>query len=58
MLFLEQEFNDAGFETEIVHGEVLVVKNFASKNEVDIILEIINNTPEDVWFKAYNKGLG
>ena len=57
MLFLEKEFNDEGFETEIVHGEILVVRNFASKDEVDKLLHIINNTPEEVWFKAYRESL-
>jgi len=56
-LFLEKEFNDAGFETERLFGEVLSVKNFASKDEVDAMLSIIDSTPEDVWFKAYRESL-
>lgn len=57
MLFLEKEFNDAGFKTEIAHEEILVVRNFASKDEVDKLLSIIDNTPEEVWFKAYRESL-
>lgn len=56
-LFLEKEFNDAGFKTERVHGEILLVNNFISNDELSIMLSIIKNTPEKVWFKAYRESL-
>lgn len=56
-LFLEKEFNDAGFKTERVYEEILLVNNFISNDELDIILSIIKNTPEEIWFKAYRESL-
>lgn len=57
MLFLEKEFNDAGFETEKVFEEILLVRNFISKDELSTMLGIIDSTPEEVWFKAYRESL-
>ena len=57
MLFLEQEFNDAGFKTDIVQEEILVVHDFISKDELQTILDIIKDTPEEVWFEAYRASL-
>lgn len=57
MLFLEQEFNDAGFKTDIVQEEILVVHDFISKDELQNILDIIKDTPEKVWFEAYRASL-
>lgn len=57
MLFLEKEFNDAGYKTDIVQEEILVVHDFVSNDELQIILNIIKDTPEDVWFKAYRESL-
>lgn len=56
-LFLEKEFNDAGYETEQIHEKIMLVKNFLSKDELDSILNIINNTPEEDWFIAYRESL-
>jgi hypothetical protein len=57
MLFLEKEFNDAGYKTERLLEEVLSVSNFASEDEVKEMLNIIEKTPEDIWFKAYRESL-
>lgn len=56
-LFLEKEFIDAGFKTERVHEEILLVRDFISKEELNIILNIIDETPEEDWFKAYRESL-
>lgn len=57
MLFLEKELNDHGFETEQVLGEILLVRNFASKDELDMMLDIIKTTPDESWFIAYRESL-
>lgn len=57
MLFLEQEFKDNGFEAEPTFEEVLLVRNFASKDELSMILDIIEKTPDDIWFEAYRASL-
>ncbi|NDB60765.1 2OG-Fe(II) oxygenase [bacterium] len=57
MLFLEKEFRDLGFQTEQTFEEILLVRNFISNEELNVILDIIKNTPEDVWFKAYRESL-
>jgi len=57
MLFLEKEFNDAGYKTERLLEEVLSVSNFASEDEIKEMIDIIDKTPEDVWFKAYRESL-
>lgn len=56
-LFMEKEFQDAGFITERVHGEVLLVRDFISNQELNLMLGIINNTPEEEWSKAYRQSL-
>ena len=56
-LFMEKEFQDAGFKTERVYEEILLIDEFISKEELDTILGIINNTPEDEWSKAYRDSL-
>lgn len=57
MLFLEQELKDKGFETEQVLGEILLVRNFASNDELKMMLDIIEETPNETWFKAYRESL-
>lgn len=57
MLFLEKELNDHGFETEHVLGEILLVRNFASEDELNTMLDIIRTTPNETWFKAYRESL-
>jgi len=57
MLFLEKEFKDNGFEAEATFEEILLVRNFASKEELNMILDIIETTPDDVWFRAYRESL-
>ncbi len=56
-LFLEKEFNDAGFKTEKVYEEILLVRDFISSEELETILNIIKITPDELWFKAYRESL-
>lgn len=56
-VFLKKQFDDAGFKTEVLYGQVLSVENFLSQNELDAIWEIINRTEEKEWFKAYRDSL-
>lgn len=56
-LFLEKEFSDAGFLVEKPFEEILIVKDFISDNELNTLLKIIQDTPEDEWFKAYRESL-
>jgi hypothetical protein len=56
-IFLQKQFQDAGFKTEVFHDQVLSVDNFLSKEELDSVWEIINRTPEEEWSKAYRESL-
>jgi hypothetical protein len=55
--FLEQEFINAGYETEVLHDKILVVKNFLQSDELETILKIIDETPEEDWSIEYQKNL-
>lgn len=56
-IFMEKEFQDAGYKTEQVYEEILLVDSFISQDELNIILDIIANTPEEEWSKAYRNSL-
>lgn len=56
-VFLEKEFKDAGYEVEVLHDNVLVVKDFLSKEELNTILKIIETTPNEEWSIEYTKNL-
>ena len=47
--FLKQELEENGFMVKNITDNALVVENFLSKEEVDEILNIIFNTPEEDW---------
>ncbi len=55
--FLKKQFEDAGFEFEIFHDEVLVVKDFLSTQELDFILNIVDTTPDEDWSIEYKRSL-
>ena len=40
--FLKKEFDNAGYNTEVFHDQVLFVKDFLQPEELDTILEIIS----------------
>lgn len=56
-VFLEKEFINAGYKTEVLHDQVLFVKDFLQGNELETILKIINTTPEEDWSIEYQKNL-
>jgi hypothetical protein len=56
-VFLEKELTNAGYELEVLHDQVLVVKNFLQKEELEVILKIINTTPDEDWWIEYTKNL-
>ena len=56
-VFLKKEFNDAGYDTEVFHEQVLFVKDFLQSKELDTILKIIETTPNKDWSIEYTKNL-
>ena len=55
--FLKKEFDDAGYDTEVFHDQILFVKDFLQPEELDTILEIIETTPNEDWSIEYTKNL-
>jgi hypothetical protein len=55
--FLKKEFDDAGYDTEVFHDQVLFVKDFLQSEELNTILEIIETTPNEDWSIEYTKNL-
>lgn len=55
--FLKKEFDDAGYDTEVFHDQVLFVKDFLQPEELDTILKIIETTPNEDWSIEYTKNL-
>jgi hypothetical protein len=56
-VFLKKEFDDAGYNTEVFHDQVLFVKDFLQAEELETILEIIETTPNEDWSIEYTKNL-
>ena len=56
-IFLKKEFDDAGYDTEVFHEQVLFVKDFLQSKELDTILKIIETTPNKDWSIEYTKNL-
>jgi hypothetical protein len=56
-IFLEKEFVDSGYDTEVLYDQVLFVKDFLQDKELDTLLKIINTTPEADWSIEYQKNL-
>jgi hypothetical protein len=54
---MEKEFQNAGFETEVVHEEILVIRNFMSEKEFDDVWKVIDKTPEEDWYVHYREHL-
>lgn len=55
--FLKKEFDDAGYNTEVFHDQVLFIKDFLQPEELDTLLEIIDTTPNEDWSIEYTKNL-
>lgn len=56
-VFLHKELKAAGFDPEIIHDQVLVVNNFLLDKELDVMNNIIKETPEETWGVEYRKNL-
>ena len=56
-VFLYKELKDAGFDAEVIHDQVIVVNNFITEKELDILNEIIETTPEEDWGIEYRRSL-
>ena len=56
-VFLNKEFSDAGYTTEVLHDEILFIKDFLKENELYLLLEIIKRTPDEDWSIEYQKNL-
>jgi hypothetical protein len=56
-IFLEKEFKDAGYDIEILHDQILSVKNFLEKKELEEVLGIINKTTNEDWSIEYTRNL-
>jgi hypothetical protein len=56
-VFLKKEFEDAGYDVEVFHEHVLFVKDFLKPEELDILLKIIETTPNEDWSIEYTKNL-
>jgi hypothetical protein len=51
--FLERALINSGFDVKKIDDNILMIDNFISKEELDIVLDIINNTEEQAWHKEY-----
>jgi hypothetical protein len=56
-VFLKKQFNEAGYKTEVFHEHVLFIEDFINAEELDIILKIIETTPNEDWSIEYTKNL-
>lgn len=56
-IFLEKELLDFGYKINYIHGDILLIENFVSKDEIDDIFTIINNATEEEWNKEYLENL-
>lgn len=56
-VFLKKEFDDAGYNTEVFYGGVLSIENFLQDEELQTILNIIGETPEEEWYIEYQNNL-
>lgn len=56
-VFLKKEFDDAGYKTQVFHDHVLFIENFLKEEELDILLKIIETTPNEDWSIEYTKNL-
>ena len=59
MLFMEKEFQEAGYETSRWRDdmEVLVVHNYMTEDEFAQVWKVINETPEEDWSIHYRQHL-
>lgn len=56
-VFLKKEFEDAGYQVNVVHDQILVIQDFLKDGELETILEIIKTTDNADWSIEYTKNL-
>ena len=56
-VFLQKQFEDAGYSVEVFHEHVLFVKDFLKLEELETILKIIETTSNEEWSIEYTKNL-
>jgi hypothetical protein len=56
-VFLKKEFDNAGYNTEVFHDDILFIKDFLKDKELDTLLDIIETTPNEDWSIEYTKNL-
>lgn len=55
--FLKKELIESGFDVTDISDNIILVEDFVSKQELQVLLDIISNTEEKEWFTAYQKSL-
>jgi hypothetical protein len=56
-VFLKKEFEEAGYDIDVVHEQVLIVNDFLKEGELEKFLEIIERTDNAEWSIEYTKNL-
>lgn len=56
-VFLKKEFEDAGYNVEVFHDQVLFVYDFLKDEELQTLLDIINETDDADWSIEYRRSL-
>jgi hypothetical protein len=56
-VFLKKELEASGFKLDVLHDHVVVVEDFLSKTELDLLLDIIATTKEEDWSIEYKRSL-
>jgi hypothetical protein len=55
--FLKNILEENSFQIEEITDDVLLVKDFFSKEDLDKVFDIINTTPNEEWFVEYHGNL-
>ena len=55
--FLTNILKENNFQVEEVTDDIVLVKDFFSKDELDQVFSIINSTPNEEWFIEYHANL-
>lgn len=55
--FLKNILEDNNFQVEEITDDVLLVKDFFSKDDLSKVFDIINSTPNEEWFVEYHGNL-
>jgi hypothetical protein len=56
-IFLKKELDEAGFNPQIIEGELIMIENFLLKEELEEVLNLINGTVDEDWSIEYKQSL-